>query len=57
MQASSYQQATLFLNHNEHTTDTRIGPRMMMWQICMENLHSVAFTGAIAAIDLISSGL
>ena len=37
----------------EPTTDMSIGPRMRMWQICIENLHSVDFTGAIAAKWLI----
>ena len=35
------------------TIDMSIGPRMRMWQICIENLHSVDFTGAIAAKWLI----
>ena len=41
---------------NEPTADTRIGPRIMMWHICMKNLCNVAFTGAIAANSSIKTG-
>ena len=40
------------LTCSEPTTDMSIGPRMRMWQICIDNLHVVDFTGAIAAMTM-----